>query len=73
MANHDSGHCKDCRYFNSQSTHPSGGEIAQCRQPELEDFDLMVAGDCGCNAFEARAEADISPGRLMDEPSPMMH
>ncbi|OJH36603.1 hypothetical protein [Cystobacter ferrugineus] len=73
MANHDIGHCKDCRYFNSKSMHPSGSEIAQCRQPELQDFDLLVAGDCGCNAFEARAESDISRGMPMEEPSPMVH
>ncbi|MET0405558.1 MAG: hypothetical protein ABW123_24280 [Cystobacter sp.] len=73
MAEHDRGHCKDCRYFNSPSARPEGGERAQCRQPELEQFALEVAGDCGCNAFEARAEASSSRDAWQDASAPAMH
>lgn len=73
MANNDRGQCKNCRYFNSQSAQPEGSEIAQCQQPELEDFALEVAGDCGCNAFEARAEADLSRGIGDDASAAAMH
>ena len=72
MANHDRGQCKNCRYFNSHSARPEGSEVAQCQQPELEDFALEVSGDSGCNAFEARAEADRSYG-VGDDASAVMH
>ena len=70
----DPGRCKNCRYFQSQSANPGGEEVSQCHQPELEQFQLEVAGDCGCNAFEARAESWSSRDLFQEDGcSPMMH
>jgi len=46
------GHCEQCRYFGRQGDPGQlGGEERQCHQPELEDFELLVTGVCGCNRF----------------------
>lgn len=63
MASNDSGHCKGCRYFGTHHSNPSDDEIAQCHQPNMEDFDLSVSGASGCSAYEARDEASRGVAR----------
>jgi hypothetical protein len=54
MADKHWGNCKNCRYFSSRAAQPEADERARCMQPELQDFDLIVFGASGCNAFELR-------------------
>ncbi len=67
MADQDWGNCKTCRYFGTRHPNPEDGEVANCMQPDLSDFDLKVSGMSGCNAFELRQAAP------MTEEAPTMH
>ena len=55
MAEKNWGNCRNCRYFSSRNASPNENERARCMQPELQNFDLVVSGASGCNAFELRA------------------
>jgi hypothetical protein len=68
MADNNQGHCKGCRYFGTHHSNPGDDEVAPCHQPHLEDFDLSVSGASGCNAYEARADADLPRGVEREDP-----
>lgn len=50
----DVGHCKDCQYFDvdRDEEDPSAETLAPCIHPDLEEYELTVSGDSGCNLFE---------------------
>ena len=48
------GHCKHCRHFASPARKPLDLEEARCLQPHLQNYELIVFGASGCNAFELR-------------------
>jgi hypothetical protein len=53
------GPCKDCQYFDVDRDEEdiTDETLAACIHPDLEEYDLTVSGDSGCNLFEAY-EAD---------------
>lgn len=72
MADGQWGNCKGCRYFGSHHPQPSGNEQSRCMQPELSEFELQVAGDSGCNAWEARTGVTGTATPYHD-PAPSIH
>lgn len=47
--------CKDCQYFDVDRTdidEISDETLAPCIHPDLEEYELIVSGDSGCNLFE---------------------
>lgn len=50
----DVGPCKDCQYFDVDRDEEDASDetLAPCIHPDLEEYDLMVSGDSGCNLFE---------------------
>ncbi|MBX7247021.1 MAG: hypothetical protein K1X53_16100 [Candidatus Sumerlaeaceae bacterium] len=49
-----SGPCKDCQFFDvdREEDDVSDETIAHCIHPDLEEYELSVSGDSGCNLFE---------------------
>ncbi|RKH63112.1 hypothetical protein [Corallococcus aberystwythensis] len=68
MADASWGNCKNCRFFAGNSDEPSGEATQSCNQPHLQQFALVVSGDSGCNAFEARTGETVP---VYEEPAPM--
>ncbi|NOK19155.1 hypothetical protein [Corallococcus carmarthensis] len=68
MADASWGNCKNCRFFAGNSDEPSDEETQSCNQTELKKFALVVSGDSGCNAYEARTGETVP---TYEEPAPM--
>ncbi|AXA35253.1 MAG: hypothetical protein KatS3mg130_1817 [Candidatus Sumerlaea sp.] len=55
----DRGHCRDCVYYDvdrEEDEEISDETLAPCIHPDLEEYELIVSGDSGCNLFEAYEE-----------------
>jgi hypothetical protein len=54
------GPCKDCQYFDvdREDEEVSDDTLAPCIHPDLEEYELTVSGDSGCNQFEPYEEGD---------------
>ncbi|HZI10826.1 MAG TPA: hypothetical protein VE153_10590 [Myxococcus sp.] len=65
------GNCKGCRFFDSHNPQPGNGDTHQCMQPELQEFELEVTGESGCNHYEARLGLDSTT--YYEEPAPSIH
>ena len=48
------GRCKDCQFFDIDHNDEdlTDESLAPCIHPDLEEYDLTVSGDSGCNLFE---------------------
>jgi hypothetical protein len=48
------GPCKNCQFFDIDRTDDEAGDdvLAPCLHPDLEEYELVVSGDSGCNLFE---------------------
>ena len=48
------GPCKDCQYYDvdREEEDVSDETLAPCIHPDLEEYELVVSGDSGCNLFE---------------------
>ena len=57
------GNCTHCRYFGEHGGMDlTEAEERRCQHPELEEFELVVSGACGCNQFElAKGIEEIEP------------
>jgi hypothetical protein len=54
------GKCKKCQYFDvEREKEPATDEtLAPCLHPDMEEFELIVSGDSGCNLFEMCEDLD---------------
>ena len=54
------GPCQNCKYFDvdRESDDVSEATLAPCLQPDLEEFELTVSGDSGCNLYEPHDDLD---------------
>jgi hypothetical protein len=60
--------CRDCYYFDVDRDEEVPDDIvAQCIHPDLEDYELMVTGECGCNLFEPFDEEDFEDEEEEDD------
>ena len=50
----DVGPCKNCQFFDIDRTDEEAGDdaLASCLHPDMEEYELTVSGDSGCNLFE---------------------
>ncbi|MCX7018234.1 MAG: hypothetical protein WCK47_09200 [bacterium] len=50
----DIGLCKDCQHFDidREEDEIADDAHAPCLHPDLEEYELVVSGDCSCNLFE---------------------
>ena len=48
------GPCKECQFFDvdRDDEDVSDDTLAPCIHPDLEEYELTVSGDSGCNQFE---------------------
>ncbi len=48
------GPCRDCQFYDVDRDEEdvSDETLAPCIHPDLEEYELMVSGDSGCNLFE---------------------
>ncbi len=54
------GKCQKCLYFDVERDQeiPTDETLAPCLHPDMEEFELIVSGDSGCNLFEMAEELD---------------
>jgi len=54
------GPCQKCQFFDVDRHGELVDEetLAPCLHPDLEEFELVVSGDSGCNLFEPWDGAD---------------
>lgn len=54
------GPCKDCQYFDVDRDEEDVTDetLAPCIHPDLEEYELLVSGDSGCNLFEPYEEEE---------------
>lgn len=54
------GPCRDCQFFDIDRADEDVPEdtVAPCLHPDLEDYQLTVSGDSGCNLFETYEEEE---------------
>lgn len=54
------GKCKKCQYFDVQRDieEATDDTLAPCLHPDMEEFELLVSGDSGCNLFELAEDLD---------------
>lgn len=52
------GKCKKCLFFDVEREKEMATDdtLAPCLHPDLEEFELIVSGDSGCNLFEIADE-----------------
>lgn len=53
------GPCRDCQYYDvdrEDDEEVGDDTIAGCLHPDLEEYQLRVSGDSGCNLFEPYSE-----------------
>lgn len=52
------GKCMKCQYFDVERERetPTDETLAPCLHPDMEEFELLVSGDSGCNLFELSEE-----------------
>ncbi len=50
----DVGPCKNCQFFDVDRTEEEATDdmVVKCLHPDLEEYELVVSGDSGCNLFE---------------------
>lgn len=48
------GPCRDCQFFDidRDDDEVTDDTLAPCIHPDLEEYELTVSGDSGCNLFE---------------------
>lgn len=64
------GKCKKCQFFDVEREEEEATDetLAPCLHPDMEEFELLVSGDSGCNLFElAEYLADPEDGTDLDE------
>lgn len=54
------GKCQKCQYFDveRQKEEATDETLAPCLHPDMEEFELIVSGDSGCNLFETCEDLD---------------
>ena len=54
------GKCKKCQYFDVEREKEAATDetLAPCLHPDMEEFELIVSGDSGCNLFEMCEDLD---------------
>lgn len=54
------GKCKKCQYFDVEREEEAATDetLAPCLHPDMEEFELVVSGDSGCNLFEPSEDLD---------------
>lgn len=54
------GKCQKCQYFDVEREEEVASEetLAPCLHPDMEEFELIVSGDSGCNLFEMCEDLD---------------
>lgn len=54
------GKCKKCQYFDVERSEEVATDetLAPCLHPDMEEFELVVSGDSGCNLFELSEDLD---------------
>lgn len=54
------GKCQKCLYFDVERDQeiPTDETLAPCLHPDMEEFELIVSGDSGCNLFELAEDYD---------------
>lgn len=52
------GKCVKCQYFDVERERetPTEETLAPCLHPDMEEFELLVSGDSGCNLYEMADE-----------------
>lgn len=63
------GPCRNCQFFDIDRDDEEAGDetLAPCLHPDLEEYDLMVSGDSGCNLFEPYEGAEEEEEEEEDE------
>lgn len=61
------GKCKKCHFFDveREAEEATDETLAPCLHPDMEEFELLVSGDSGCNLFEL-AEDIAEPDEGLD-------
>ena len=64
------GKCQKCQFFDiDREIEPATDEtIAPCLHPDMEEFELVVSGDSGCNLFEICEELEGLEDDIEDQP-----
>ena len=54
------GKCQKCQFFDVEREEetPTDETLAPCLHPDMEEFELVVSGDSGCNLFEICEDLD---------------
>lgn len=54
------GPCKNCQFYDvdRDEEDPSDDTLSRCIHPDLEEYELRVSGDSGCNLFEPYEDDD---------------
>lgn len=57
---HEVGPCKNCQFFDvdREEDEVTDDIVVSCLHPDLEEYELMVSGDSGCNLYEPYEEGD---------------
>lgn len=57
---HNIGKCQKCQYFDVEREEEVASDetLAPCLHPDMEEFELVVSGDSGCNLFEMCEDLD---------------
>jgi hypothetical protein len=63
------GPCRNCQFFDIDRDDEEASDevLAACLHPDLEEYDLVVSGDSGCNLFEPYEGADEDEDEEEDE------
>lgn len=63
------GKCQKCQYFDVDRDEEEASDetLAPCLHPDMEEFELVVSGDSGCNLFEVCEDLDDEDEDLEDE------
>jgi hypothetical protein len=66
---HNIGKCQKCQYFDVEREEEEASEetLAPCLHPDMEEFELVVSGDSGCNLFEMCEDLDYDDDEDDDE------
>ncbi len=63
------GPCKDCQYFDvdRDEEEVTDETLAPCIHADLEEYELTVSGDSGCNLFEPYDEDEEEDDEELEE------
>ena len=66
------GKCKKCLYFDVEREKENATDetLAPCLHPDMEEFELIVSGDSGCNLFEMGEDLDEDDDNDEDSAAP---